>query len=63
MTISMIKTYQDHSHCGTYSKCMENEYRFFYGRYLTKKTIIGKPLGSNFGIDENQGVLTLEILY
>ena len=59
----MIKTYQDHSHCRTYSKCMENEYRFFHGRFLTKKTIIGKPLSSNFDNDDEQGILTLEILY
>ena len=59
----MIITDQDHSHCRTYSKCMENEYQFFYRRYLTKKVITGNPLDSKFSIDRKQGVLTVELLY
>ena len=59
----MIITDQDHSHRRTYSKYMENEYQFFYRRYLTKKVITGNPLDSKFSIDRKQGVLTVELLY
>ena len=48
----LVKAYQVHAHSTTYGKYNKNECH--YGRYFTEKTIIAKPLNSNFSNDEKQ---------
>ena len=54
----LVKTYHVHTHSRTCWKCNKNECRFSYGRYLTEKKIIAKPLDSQFNNEENQEILT-----
>ena len=54
----LVKTYQVHAHSRTCWKYNENECRFLCGQYFTEKTIIAKPLDSNFNDNEKKDVLT-----
>ena len=54
----LVKTYHVYTHSRTCWKCNKNECRFSYGRYFTEKTIIAKPLDSQFNNEENQEILT-----
>ena len=53
----LVKKYQIHAHSRTCWKYNKNGCRFSYGRYITEKTIIAKPLVSKFNNDEKQEVL------
>ena len=46
--LKLVKTYQVHTHSRSWWKHKKNEYPLSYGRYFTKKTIIAKPLDSNY---------------
>ena len=53
----LVKKYQIHAHTRTCWKYNKNGCRFSYGRYITEKTIIAKPLDSKLNNDEKQEVL------
>ena len=53
-----VKIHQVHAHSRTCQKYNKNECPFSYGRYFTGKTVIEKPLHSEFSNEEKQEILT-----
>ena len=55
--LELVKTYQVHVHFRTCWKYSKDECSFSYGRYLTEKIIIEKPLDSKFSNEEKEEIL------
>ena len=54
----LVRTYQVHAHSRNSWKYNKNKYRFSFGKYFTKKTIIPKLRDYEISSDEKQEVVT-----